>query len=186
MDILAHGLWAGLGVAWVKRRQPVTRRTAVLTMALAMLPDVVHLLPVAAWAAFAGGNLEALLAYALATPGREPRMPAWVALGSHHLHCVMHSALVAGACTVLLWRWRTQVGLILSGWWLHIVIDIFTHSADYYPAPVLYPITQRGFDGLAWNTPWFLVATYLALALCAWLLLRRHPPVTGRGGVERE
>jgi len=43
------------------------------------------------------------------------------------------------------------------------VIDVFTHSADYYPSPVLYPITQRGFDGLAWNTPWFLALNYFVL-----------------------
>jgi hypothetical protein len=50
------------------------------------------------------------------------------------------------------------------------VIDIFTHSQDYYPAPVLYPITQRGFDGIAWNTPWFVVLNYTALAItAAWL-----------------
>ena len=51
----------------------------------------------------------------------------------------------------------------------------FTHSADFYPSPVLYPITQRGFDGLAWNTPWFLVLNYSALGLIGlWLWLARN------------
>ena len=36
----------------------------------------------------------------------------------------------------------------------------------------LYPITQRGFDGIAWSTPWFLAANYLALVLAAFLLWR--------------
>ena len=62
----------------------------------------------------------------------------------------------------------------LLGWWSHIVVDVFTHPADYYPAPVLYPITQRGFDGLSWNTPWFLVLNYVALDMaCLWLLRTR-------------
>ena len=43
------------------------------------------------------------------------------------------------------------------------MIDVFMHSADYYASPVLYPITHRGFDGVAWNTPWFLALNYLAL-----------------------
>lgn len=47
--------------------------------------------------------------------------------------------------------------------WSHIVIDVSKHSADYYPSQVLYPITQRGFDALAWNTPWFLVPNYFLL-----------------------
>ena len=82
----------------------------------------------------------------------------------------MHSAVVAGAVTLLLWTIRRSLWLPLLGWWSHIVIDVFTHSADYYPSPVLYPLTQRGFDGLAWNTPSFLVLNYLALcAVGGWL-----------------
>jgi len=36
--------------------------------------------------------------------------------------------------------------------------------------PVLYPFTQRGFDGLAWNTPWFLALNYAAIALALLLV----------------
>jgi hypothetical protein len=61
----------------------------------------------------------------------------------------------------------------LLGWWSHIVIDIFTHSADFYAAPVLYPITQRGFDGIAWNTPWFMVLNYVALACTGLWLFKK-------------
>ena len=56
------------------------------------------------------------------------------------------------------------------GWWLHIAIDIPTHSAKYYAVPILYPFTNRGFDGLAWTTPWFLALNYLALA-AVWIWL---------------
>lgn len=172
MDILAHGLWAGLGVRWLARRHPVTRPQAVAAVSLSVLPDVAHLAPVLAWAAFGGGTAQALLDYAVAQPGGEPAMPFWVGEAAHHLHCILHSALIAGAATLLLWPWRRRVGLVLAGWWLHIVIDVFTHSAEFYPVPVLYPLTREGFDGLAWNTPWFLALNYLALALVAWRLRR--------------
>jgi membrane-bound metal-dependent hydrolase YbcI (DUF457 family) len=52
---------------------------------------------------------------------------------------------------------RRTLWIPLLGWWSHIVIDVFTHSADYYAVPVLYPFTERGFDGIAWITPWFMV-----------------------------
>jgi hypothetical protein len=172
MDILAHGLWAGLGVRWLARRRPVSRPQAVAAVSLSVLPDVVHLAPVLAWAALGGGSAQALLDYAFAQPGGEPAMPFWVGEAAHHLHCILHSAVIAGAVTLLLWPWRRRVGLVLAGWWLHIVIDVFTHSAEFYPVPVLYPITQQGFDGLAWNTPWFMALNYLALALVAWRLRR--------------
>jgi membrane-bound metal-dependent hydrolase YbcI (DUF457 family) len=65
---------------------------------------------------------------------------------------MMHSAVGAVVVTLLVWRLRRALWIPLLGWWSHIVIDVFTHSADDYPSPVLYPFTQRGFDGIAWNT----------------------------------
>ena len=172
MDILAHALWAGAGVTLARRRWPLKPATVAATVALAALPDVVHLVPLLGWWAWGDGTLATLRAYALAVPGQEPALPAAVQLWSHHLHCTLHSAVVALACSLFLWAVLRSLWVPLLGWWSHIVIDVFTHSADYYPVPVLYPFTERGFDGLAWNTPWFLVLNYAVLAL-TWLYLLR-------------
>jgi membrane-bound metal-dependent hydrolase YbcI (DUF457 family) len=94
---------------------------------------------------------------------------------------VLHSAVIAALVTALAWRRRGAFWWPLAGWWSHIVIDVFSHSADFYPSPVLYPFTQRGFDGLAWNTPGFMAANYAALAACTtWLWLTR--PASSRPG----
>lgn len=176
MDIFAHALWAGAGVALAHCRWPIKPATAAASVVLAALPDVPHLLPILVWSMFGEGTFAALGAYAIAVPGQEPTMLPVVALISHHLHCVMHSAVVAGAITLWVWVVRHALWIPLLGWWSHIVIDIFTHSADYYPSPVLYPITQRGFDGLAWNTPWFMALNYTVLIfawICILLVTRR-------------
>ncbi len=175
MDIFAHALWAGAGVVLARRRWPrITPRTVALTMTLAAVPDLFHLLPIIGWWLFSDGSLVVLHAYVIALPANELVLPPMVALWSHHLHCVAHSAVVAGVVTALLWAVLRSVWIPLLGWWSHIVIDVFTHSADFYPSPVLYPFTQRGFDGLAWNTPWFMLANYTALvAVGLWLLRRR-------------
>lgn len=173
MDILAHALWAGAGIHLARRRIAATRPMVAAGVAMAVLPDVVQALPVLGWALLGDGSLAALVAYVFAAPGSEPAMPAMVGWLSHHLHCVTHSAVVAGAVTLLarpLWR---TAGAALLGWWSHIVIDVFTHSAEFYAVPVFYPITMRGFDGIAWNEPWFMAANYAALGLMGlWLLLR--------------
>lgn len=175
MDILAHALWAGAGMAAARRRRPIAGRTVALTAALAALPDVLHLLPIVGWWMFGGGSMAAVRDYAIAVPGQEPALPPLVGLLSHHLHCIAHSAIVAAVVTLLLWVALRSLWIPLLGWWSHIVIDVFTHSADFYQAPVLYPITERGFDGLAWNTPWFLVLNYVALgATYLWLLRARR------------
>ena len=172
MDIVAHALWAGVGVMVLRRRRPITPAVAALTVALAVLPDVLHLLPIAGWWIFGDGTFAALGGYAVASPGQEPILPDAVQFWSHQLHCVMHSAPVAALVTFIVWAARRSIWIPLLGWWSHIVIDVFTHSADYYAVPVLYPFTERGFDGIAWTTPWFMALNYAALAAVGiWLAL---------------
>ena len=175
MDILAHTLWAGAGMAALARRGPIAPRTIAAGMALAALPDLLHLLPVVGWWSFGDGTAAAVLAHAFPVPGELPTLPPLVAAWSYHLHCAMHSALVAGAVTLLLWAVTRSMWLPLLGWWSHLVIDVPTHSATFFPTPIFYPLSERGFDGLAWNTPWFMVLNYAALALVGvWLLLERR------------
>ena len=101
-------------------------------------------------------------------------MPPLVGSLSHHLHCVMYSAPIAGLVTLARWAVRRTLWIPLLGWWSHIVIDVFTHSADYHAVPVLYPLMQRGVDGIAWITPWISVINYVALpAVGVWLLMSR-------------
>jgi hypothetical protein len=173
MDVLAHALWAGLGVAALRRRWPIGPRAVAATVALAVLPDMVQLAPLIG-RSLADGDVAVLHAYATARPGSEPSMSSLAALWTHHLHCVMHSAPVAALVTLLSWLALRRLWIPLLGWWSHIVIDVFTHSAAYYAVPVFYPFTDWGFDGLAWNTPWFLTANYAAIAAAGWWLVRRR------------
>ncbi len=165
MDLLAHALWVGIGGVVLQRRRPVSRATIAGAVGLTIIPDLAHALPVAAWFVTGGGSLEVFLAYLFASPGTEPVLPAWISLWSHHLHCTFHSFVVAGVVTAGIWRARGGFWLPLAGWWMHIALDMFTHSADFYPVPVLYPFTQRGFDGVAWNNPWFMALNYGVLAV---------------------
>ena len=177
MDIFAHALWVGVGVSLARRRWNISTRALVATVLLATLPDIFHLLPIAGWWVLADGSFEAVRAYAIAVPGQLPVLPEMVQLWSHHLHCITHSAIVAGAVTLLVWTVRCAFWIPFLGWWSHIIIDVFTHSADYFPSPVLYPITERGFDGLAWNTPWFMVLNYGVLVVTGlWFWSSRKRP----------
>ena len=182
MDIAAHALWAGAGVlvarrygmfshaAQRNRTRPkwtppnITWRTVILTMVMAALPDLIHGLPLIGWWVFGSGTAAELYAYAIAAPGHVPPTPPLVERLSHHLHCMMHSAITTTAAALMLWLVLRTLWIPLLGWWLHVVMDVFTHSATFYPSPVLYPFTQQGFDGIAWNTPWFMLLNYISLA----------------------
>lgn len=174
MDTLSHALWVGAGAAVAHRAKLIDNRTIGAIVALAALPDVIHLAPIVAWALFGEGSFAVLYLYAIALPGQEPVMPAIVELLAHHFHCIMHSAIVASGVTLIaLLAWRA-LWIPLLGWWSHIVMDVFTHSADYYPSPVLYPFTDRGFDGLAWNRPTYLALNYAFLVgIYFWLFRTR-------------
>ena len=175
MDIVAHSLWVGAGMTMARKRVHIETRTVALTVGLAAAPDLLHLFPIIGWWVGGEGSFAALQAYAFAVPGQEPPLPPLVNLWSHHLHCVTHSAVVAGAVTLMLWASLGSLWLPLCGWWSHIVIDLFTHSADFYPVQVLYPFSDRGFNGLPWNTPWFMVVNYVLLTgVILWLFITRH------------
>lgn len=150
----------------------MTRATKTMTIGLAMAPDIVQLAPIVIGALVLPEGWSVLQAYAHALPHYQPVLPPLVEAFMHHLHCTMHSAIVAGSVTLLIWMSMGRFWWPLIGWWSHVVIDVFTHSSDFYPSPVLYPFTQEGFDGLAWNTPWFGWLNYGVIALL-WLWLSR-------------
>jgi len=165
VDVIAHGLWAGAAGSWLARRHHAPRGALAWTVALGVAPDLLQLVPVLAWSATQAAPVSVLYAHVAAAPGSEPAMPAIVEAFSHHAHCFLHSAIVAGIVTAMLWRWWPGWLIPMSGWWLHIAIDVPTHSDDYYPVPFLYPLTYWGFDGVAWTRPWVLALNYIALAL---------------------
>lgn len=171
MDVVAHGLWAAVMCRWCGRNQPIARSTTTWTIGLAVAPDLVQLTPIVTAALITPQGWTAMKAYFSALPGYQPVLPPMVELIAHHLHCTMHSALVAAVVTLLSWILLRRFWLPLLGLWMHIVIDVFTHSADFYPSPVLYPITQRGFDGWAWNDPWQLALNYGLIAIF-WFIIR--------------
>lgn len=116
-------------------------------------------------------------------PGTGRAGPGRYALAQAALH-ITHHAIVLGVITLIVCACRRQLWIPLLGWWSHGLIDVFTHSVDYYPSPVLWPITRQGLDGIAWNTPWFMGLNYAALlvtCLCLWRAWRplSHHEIAG-------
>jgi hypothetical protein len=170
MDMAAHALWVAAGVTWASRRWPISTPVAAAAVGMAVLPDLLQGVPVLIWALFSGTDLAVIADFAVAGPGAQSALPSLVDAWSHHLHCILHSAPIALVVSAATWALRPALWPILAAWWSHIVIDVLTHSNEFYPVPVLYPFTMVGFDGIPWNTPWFVVLNYTALAM-AWLAL---------------
>lgn len=164
MDIVSHALWGAAAGEHLRRKGLIDARGVAVTAALAAAADLVSFVPAFAWSLGEPQPLAAMWAYIAATPGHEP-IPAALNTLSHNLHCVTHSLVIAAAVTLVAWRARPRWLPLLAGWWLHIVMDIPTHSSDYYAVPVFYPLSDWAVNGVAWTTPWVMALNCAALAV---------------------
>jgi hypothetical protein len=74
----------------------------------------------------------------------------------------------------LVWGVVGRPVLEMLGWALHILIDILTHRG-IFAIHFLWPLSSFGFDGIRWESPWFLAVNYGALLLIfGWMWARKR------------
>jgi hypothetical protein len=61
----------------------------------------------------------------------------------------------------------------MGGWMLHILIDIPTHSTQFYSTPFLWPISDIKFNGISWGSLWFLTLNYIAIIVVYFKYFRK-------------
>lgn len=157
--MIAHGLWAAAAATAGKRVDSRVRVWWVVWWTV--FPDVLAFGPsvaVGLWLRLTGG----------ATDGHLPH----VHLGLP-LYALGHSLIVFAAVLGLSALVTRRLVVSLAGWLLHILIDIPTHSSRYYATRFLWPLSDYGFDGVPWWTPWLLGCTYASLAVTYLLLWRK-------------
>ncbi|GEM_PF-362471 len=164
MDILAHGLWGAVGAKALnkvlERRGATARLNPWWTGFWAAFPDLLAftLLGISiAWTAVFGTNpfdgLRTLLPISLYPLG----------------HSLVPWAVAFG----VVWLIQKRPTWELLGWLSHILIDIGTHPAEFYPTPFLWPVSELRLNGTAWATPGFLAVNYILL-LSLLYRLREH------------
>ncbi len=181
MDILSHGLWAGAAYKTINKK---LKKTFNVWLAIfwSVFPDM---------ASF--GVLFVFFAYNLIFAGMSfsdfPRPEQMEPMQNNTififrlvntLYNITHSAvifvIVFGALFLILKRpiWE------MASWPLHILIDIPTHSYQFYPTPFLWPLSSWKFDGFSWATPWFLIVNYAAIAIVYFVFHTRKSHRTER------
>lgn len=173
MDIFAHGLWAGAAYKAVnkKNKRPLNVKLAAFW---GVFPDLFAFTIPSVWLfwnlAFGGLSFADLPRPEETEPAPQDTLPIF-RLASL-LYSISHSAIIffiiSGIVFLILRRPIWELG----GWLLHILLDIPTHSYQFYPTPFLWPLSGWKFDGFSWGTPWFLVLNYAAI-ITVYLLLRK-------------
>ncbi|PJE74572.1 MAG: hypothetical protein COV01_00895 [Candidatus Taylorbacteria bacterium CG10_big_fil_rev_8_21_14_0_10_41_48] len=158
MDIISHGLWGS--IAFGRRN----RRDFWLSFFFGISPDFFS------FGIFSLANLFNFEEHGFGRPTLSS-IPNYV----HYLYDVTHSLVIFFVIFVLVWAIVRRPIWPMLAWPLHILLDIFTHSTEFFPTPFLWPLVAYRFDGVSWGTPsiFFTNIALLIFAYGMWLLQKR-------------
>ena len=88
-------------------------------------------------------------------------IPFWV----YRLYDISHSLITASIFIAVGYVINKDFAWVMLGWPVHIIIDFFTHSIDFFPTPIFWPVSDFRFDGIPWANPYILAANLLLLFL---------------------
>lgn len=159
MDIFAHGLWTGAAARYANHKKTTERRLNPWLAAFwGVAPDLfAFTIPVIGIFA------------SLVQSGPYDNQPLFEL--SQRLYNVSHSAVMFAAAFALVWLFKKRPQWEMLGWLLHILIDMPTHDAQFFPTPVFWPLFDWKFlNGFSWGVWWFMIANYTSLgAVYFWL-----------------
>ena len=83
--------------------------------------------------------------------GRPTRseIPEWV----YSLYDISHSLVIASIVIFIAYKINKEFAFPMLAWPAHIILDFFTHSIEFFPTPILWPISDFKFDGIPWSNP---------------------------------
>lgn len=199
MDSLSHGLWAAVAAKAankiLKQRGCETRVNPWWAGFWGAFPDVFAFTPLFFWvlARIVTGAFN-VNDFVSGTSGNQAMFSVSQLTGT--LYTFSHSGIVLAAVFVLawlifrrpapgsslklpptlkLWQAGRRVPWAVGGWLLHILMDIPTHPASFYPTSFLWPLSSMRLGGISWATPWFLIVGYAALGILFFLLREKNP-----------
>lgn len=143
------------------------RRSFWTAVSFGALPDLLVFGPI-----FAARILAALFTadeFGFGPPERAS-IPDYVHAGYNVTHSIIAFAIVFG----LVWAWRRKPLYEMLAWPAHIALDLPTHSNEFFPTPILWPLADFEFNGIPWSHPaiWF-PNIGLLIALYAWHFIIR-------------
>ncbi|MFD0912153.1 hypothetical protein [Methylophilus luteus] len=78
-------------------------------------------------------------------------LPDWI----YPAYTVGHSFVIAFAVIGLVAIWRKDIAFAMLGWPFHITLDFPFHSLEYFPTPMLWPLSDYKIDGIPWSN-WYI------------------------------
>jgi len=186
MDLISHGFWAATVYKAANKNNSQSRlrqkSNFLLFVFWSILPDVVSFGLMAFWIIFvfisSGFDSSFLPSHMRAINVNEPPAPSGfmpIFRLSSVLYSVSHSVIIFFLIFGLFFFIIKKPPWTMLGWFLHILIDIPTHSYQFYPTPFLWPISNWYFYGISWGMSWFLILNYAAMIVVYLFFWRKRP-----------
>lgn len=154
MDVFAHALW---GYVVFGRK-----RLSKLVVLMSTMPDIlsfgIHLVILVLSGGFVFGRPDAHI------------IPGYVTF----MYNTTHSLFIAGLFGLFVYMKFRKYLVLIVAWMMHIVIDIFTHTEDFFPTHFLYPLSDFHLSVVRWSNPWFMLANYFALTVVYSFMIVKH------------
>lgn len=165
MDFISHGLWGG--IAFGRKN----KKFFLWSFLIGIAPDVFSfgILMVVNFVGFLRGSSSNWHGGSGAPDASQ--IPEFV----HVLYNVTHSLVVFSLVFLLVWFIFKKPFWPLAAWGLHILVDIPTHSAEFFPTPFLWPFSNFYISGINWSNPWIFFSDWILIFLAygAWFLRRK-------------
>ena len=126
------------------------------------------------WYSFLFGALPDLLSFGIyfihsiffsSSPvmGRPTRseIPEWV----YSLYDISHSLVIASIIIFIAYKINKEFAFPMLAWPAHIILDFFTHSIEFFPTPIFWPLSDYQFDGIPWSNPIIFFTNVLLIFL---------------------
>ena len=207
MDTLSHGLWAVAVAKGVNLKS--TKKIKLGWMALwGIFPDIFSFIPVIVWILwlmfYKGVDFSNIPRPEIMPP--EVRNAFFIFRLTDVLYHISHSLIIFFTLFFLTWiicwyrftrKQKSEIHTLdnahhqkshctpcweMTGWFIHIVTDIPTHSSTFYPTLFLWPLSDWCFNGASWGNMQFIITNYTAL-LIVFIVLRFFKRAKGKRNV---
>jgi membrane-bound metal-dependent hydrolase YbcI (DUF457 family) len=161
MDIISHGLWGSIAFGRKNKKSFWT------TFLIGIAPDMLSF----------GLFFAAVILGIYPSPDFRAGPPPTAMIPNYisSIYNVTHSLIIFALVFFIVWLISKKPYLPLFAWGLHVFIDIFTHSYEFFPTPFIWPISSYKFNGTNWGEPIIFIPNLLLLAiLYGWFFLKRR------------
>lgn len=174
MDIISHALWAA---AVGKAAQPKLKRKLNfwVTAWWGAFPDLFAFTVPFIWMGveMISGRASAFRFHPESNEPPSSELSSIYNLASS-LYNVSHSLFMFVMAFGVAWLLLKRIPWEMGGWLLHILMDMPTHTYEFFPTPIFWPFSAYKFSGIHWAQWWFLILDYSALLLVFYFARKRY------------